>query len=225
MCPLHILQDFRGSAFSVYYWGIYIGYSLAYAIGNGIAEVLNWRWVFFVSGLAGLVVAPLILLTVREPVRTKAVRDETAMKQSKAQFAKQSLFLIVKTFLPCFFPGMFLLCIAGGIRNAGGYVWAYNTENFFKAKGYSADTISSFMSWIPLVGGSFGAAFGGIISDIIVKRRGPYARVWVLIISQVCVHVCVYSGSVLCICDGVVQSCYSKFLEGCNLDKGLAIRM
>ena len=68
-------------------------------------------------------------------------------------------------------------------------MWAYNTENFFKVKGYSGETISSFMSWIPLVGGSLGAAFGGIISDIIVKKRGPYARVWVLIISQVCVVV------------------------------------
>ena len=181
---LSILQELRGSAFSIYYWGIYIGYSLAYAIGNGITQVLNWRWVFFISGLSGLVLAPLILLTVREPARQNPVGGDKE-KQTKTQFAKQSLLLIVKTFLPCFFPGMFLLCIAGGIRNAGGYVWAYNTENFFKARGYSNDTISSFMSWIPLVGGSLGAAFGGIISDIVVKKRGPYARVWVLIISQV----------------------------------------
>ena len=80
---------------------------------------------------------------------------------------------------------MFILCIAGGVRNAGGYVWAYNTELFFKKKGFSGDTISQFMSWIPLVGGSIGAVVGGVISDFLVKDRGPYMRVWVLIFSQV----------------------------------------
>lgn len=45
--------DLRGTAISIYYFGIYIGYSLAFAIGNGIVDVLSWRWVFFISGLAG----------------------------------------------------------------------------------------------------------------------------------------------------------------------------
>ena len=78
-----------------------------------------------------------------------------------------------------------MLCIAGGIRNAGGYVWAYNTQPFFQDKGYSPDTIASFMSVIPLVAGSLGAVVGGLISDVLVKGRGPYARIWVLIVSQV----------------------------------------
>lgn len=82
-------------------------------------------------------------------------------------------------------PGMFLLCIAGGIRNAGGYVWAYNTELFFEGLGYTPIQISTFMSWIPLVAGSIGAVVGGLISDILVKGRSPYMRIWVLIISQV----------------------------------------
>ena len=47
----------RGTAISIYYFGIYIGYSLAFAIGNGIVEALNWRWVFFLSGLIGKAVA------------------------------------------------------------------------------------------------------------------------------------------------------------------------
>ncbi len=41
------------------------------------------------------------------------------------------------------------------------------------------------MSWIPLVAGSMGAVVGGLISDILVKGRSPYMRIWVLIISQV----------------------------------------
>ena len=41
------------------------------------------------------------------------------------------------------------------------------------------------MSWIPLVGGSLGVVLGGFISDRIIKNRGFYARVWVLVFSQV----------------------------------------
>ena len=81
-------------------------------------------------------------------------------------------------------PGMFVLCIAGGIRNAGGYVWAYNTEIFFETF-YKKDTINRFMSWIPLVGGSLGAVVGGVISDLLVKGRGTMARIWVIVVSQV----------------------------------------
>ena len=45
--------DLRGTAISIYYFGIYIGYSLAFAIGNGIVDALSWRWVFYLSGLIG----------------------------------------------------------------------------------------------------------------------------------------------------------------------------
>ena len=64
-------------------------------------------------------------------------------------------------------------------------MWAYNTQPYFDAAGVSKETTGSFMSWIPLVGGSLGVLFGGFISDRIVKRRGLYARIFVLVASQV----------------------------------------
>lgn len=118
----------------------------------------------------------------REPKRKKNPLADKTDEQKKLPIAKRFLILF-NTFV---MPGMFVLLIAGGVRNAGGYVWAYNTELFFEASGYTADHIKSFMSWIPLVGGSIGAVVGGIISDVLVKGRGPYMRIWVLIVSQVC---------------------------------------
>jgi MFS family permease len=174
-------KELRGSALGIYYFGIYIGYSLAFSIGNGIVEVLNWRWVFFISGLAGIAVAPIVLFTVKEPQRTVAKgTPETTAREEKLSF-RQRFFLLAVTFL---MPGMFVLCIAGGIRNAGGYVWAYNTEIFFE-NFYTKDTINRFMSWIPLVGGSLGAVVGGVISDLLVKGRGTMARIWVIVVSQI----------------------------------------
>lgn len=126
-------------------------------------------------------IAPILLLTVREPKRkTNPLTDNKADK-NKLPFLKR-IVVLLKTFI---MPGMLTLCIAGGVRNAGGYVWAYNTELFFEASGYSPTHIRNFMSWIPLVGGSIGAIVGGVISDLLVKGRGPYMRILVLIVSQV----------------------------------------
>ena len=167
----------------VYYLGIYLGYSIAFAIGNGITVALGWRWVFYISGLAGVLYAPILLITVKEPERKRNIDIEKSTSPKDKITTAQKIVLLFKTFL---MPGMFMLCIAAGIRNAGGYVWAYNTEVFFETV-YSLDRlqISKFMSWIPLVGGSLGAIVGGLISDLLVKNRGTYARIWVIIVSQV----------------------------------------
>ena len=150
----------------------------------------------------GIVLVPVVLFTIKEPERKKnsltdeedtgdtqedtedntqviEVTDNRFKRRVKDLLSK--MFLLLKTFI---MPGMLTLCIAGGIRNAGGYVWAYNTQPFFSLK-YSDTTIAAYMSVIPLVAGSIGAVVGGIISDVLVKGRGLAARIWVLIGSQV----------------------------------------
>jgi len=66
-----------------------------------------------------------------------------------------------------------------------GYVWAYNTQIYYQDVGTDDRTIAWYMSWIPLVFGCLGVTLGGFISDRIVTRLGPYARLGVLIVSQV----------------------------------------
>lgn len=64
----------------VYNWGIYIGYSLSYALGNFIVDAdidgKGWRWVFWIAAIPGFIVGPLILFTVKEPAGK--VRKERA---------------------------------------------------------------------------------------------------------------------------------------------------
>ena len=180
---------------------------MSYALGNEVTLALNWRWVFFIAAFMGLGIAPFVLFGVKEPKRTVNVttqkekpNDAVKLKASEKIGSVASLFIpgplircFIKMWCPMvlnfklyFSPGLVLLCIAGGIRNAGGYVWAYNTELFYeKEKDLTKAEIATFMSWIPLVGGSLGAFLGGVVSDLIIKGRGPYHRIWVLIISQV----------------------------------------
>ena len=69
-----LISDFfppnqRARALSVYSFGIPIGSALGIVFGGIIATLVDWRFAFLVVGLAGIVLAPIFRLTVREPVR------------------------------------------------------------------------------------------------------------------------------------------------------------
>ena len=59
----------------MYNWGIYIGYSMAYAFGNFITQAdidgKGWRWVFWIAAMPGFVLGILMLFTLKEPVRSE----------------------------------------------------------------------------------------------------------------------------------------------------------
>ena len=82
-------------------------------------------------------------------------------------------------------PSLLLLCLAGSIRNAAGYVWGYNNNTYYKLLGQTPDEISSYLGVIPLVAGIVGSFVGGFVSDLVAKQAKPWLRVWVLVISQV----------------------------------------
>ena len=62
-----------GTAMGFYNWGVYIGYSLAFAF-NFIFEYFKWRWAFWVAAIPGLLI---VIITVKEPQgKGKMVRKE-----------------------------------------------------------------------------------------------------------------------------------------------------
>ncbi|CAD5115834.1 DgyrCDS4772 [Dimorphilus gyrociliatus] len=216
---ISIISDYfhtnvRGTAIGVYNWGLYMGYSLAFTLGDFIVDLningQGWRWVFILGGLPGVVLSGIILLSLKEPKRgdSNSNSSQTSDEQSYDELDNEdepllaaavckedghivtinenkrfSQFLsAVKVFLR---PSLLLLLLAGSIRNSGGYVWAFNTQPFFESLGQTRKQIGTFMSWIPLVGGSLGVLFGGLLSDLVVKRYGTYMRLAVLIVSQI----------------------------------------
>ena len=47
------------------------------------------------------------------------------------------------------------------------------------------EDIGAYMSWIPLVGGSLSVVVGGLIADYVVRKYGPLARLFVIVVSLV----------------------------------------
>ncbi|XP_072176914.1 MFS-type efflux pump MSMEG_3705-like [Diadema setosum] len=179
----YFVPSVRGVALGVYNIGIYAGYSMSYAFGDFItAADINgkgWRWVFWIASIPGFVVALLMVLTVREPERRRNESLQERVDSYEELSGMQKLKMVAKCFCS---PSLLLICLAGSIRNGAGYVWGYNTQPYFNQYFPSVST-GQWLSWIPLVGGSFAVIFGGFISDRVVKRSGTYARIWVLIAS------------------------------------------
>jgi MFS family permease len=61
----------RARAMAIYALGIPIGLAAGVLFGAWIAKAVDWRAAFIVVGLAGVVVAPIFRLVVREPARAK----------------------------------------------------------------------------------------------------------------------------------------------------------
>lgn len=56
----------RGTALSIYLMGAPLGMGLGLAFAGWALVEYGWRWTFIFAGIPGLIVAPLLLLTVRE---------------------------------------------------------------------------------------------------------------------------------------------------------------
>ena len=66
----------RATALSIYSLGIPIGSWIGTTIGGWGADNLGWRMTFFLVGIPGLLVAALVVLTLREPPRGMSDLEE-----------------------------------------------------------------------------------------------------------------------------------------------------
>lgn len=83
----------RGYAMSLYSLGIPLGITLGTAFGAVVANAYGWRVAFFAAGAPGVVLAVLLLTTVREPLRggldtlKPAHKDSSLLKSLRAFFS------------------------------------------------------------------------------------------------------------------------------------------
>lgn len=71
---MSLLSDYfekerRATAIGLWYLSSGIGLAVAFFVGGAIVQSHGWRWAFFAAGIPGLLLAPLLFLTVREPKR------------------------------------------------------------------------------------------------------------------------------------------------------------
>lgn len=159
----------RARALAVYAFGIPIGSATGLLFGGYIAARVNWRVAFIVVGLAGLLLTPLLRLTVREPPRGGLDPAASVVPATPAAVLRH---LAGK---PAFW-GVSLAAASSSIMGYGLLFWMPS----FLVRSYhlSLSQAAAQLGAIILVGGSAGVWLGGWLADRIGRHnRAAYALI------------------------------------------------
>lgn len=179
----------RARALSIFAFGIPIGSATGIILGGILNDLLDWRAAFFIVGAAGIFIAPIFRLTVREPVRGQF--DKAPQTKEFVPVAKVLAYIAKK---PSFW-GLSFAASSGSMMGYGVFTWM---PSFFVRS--FEEELPGFFSWMPsfllpadpsptlyaayfygtlvLVGGLIGIFMGGVIADRLgAKNKSAYALV------------------------------------------------
>jgi len=170
-----LISDFfppgqRARAMSVYSFGIPIGSAIGIVFGGIIASMINWRWAFFIVGIAGIVIAPIFRMTIKEPPRGGFDRQREAVRPP-------GLKLIFTTLMTK--PSFWLLSLGASFSSMMGYgVFFWLPSFFVRSYGLTLLNASLFYGAVLLIGGLAGIWAGGWLGDRFGQdKRSNYARI------------------------------------------------
>lgn len=179
----------RARALAIYSFGIPIGGAVGIVFGGVIATVMDWRAAFIMVGIAGVALAPVFFLSMREPSRGRF--DGGAKLASGASIAAVIATLMTKR-------SFWTLSLGAASSSIMGYgLFAWLPAFFVRSFGEELPAYLSFLpDWmipdgagpllyaayfyglIVLIGGVIGLFLGGLAADRFgEKHRGAYAMV------------------------------------------------
>jgi MFS family permease len=177
----------RARALSTYSFGIPIGSALGIILGGILTDIIGWRQAFIIVGLAGLLIAPVFRLTMREPKRGQF--DAATADVKPVGFGK-----VLKTLLDK--PSFWTLSLGAASSSMMGYGLIFWLPSFFVRS--FGEQLPAFMGFLPdfllpanptplsyaayfygtilFLGGIAGIWLGGILADKFGgERKGAYA--------------------------------------------------
>lgn len=171
-----VLSDFfsrhrRGLAIGIFSIGGPLGLMAGTLLGAMLAEAISWRWAFFILGLPGLVLAALLILTVREPLRGRldggappAGPEEAGMMAALRHLART--------------PSLGFFTAAAMCTSFAGYGLYQWVPTFLqRSQGMALDDVGLMLAPVFLFG-MVGSVAGGWLADTLApKIRGAYGFV------------------------------------------------
>jgi MFS family permease len=162
----------RARALSVYSFGIPVGAAVGIVLGGFITSLMSWRMAFFIVGLAGLLLTPLLKFTVREPER--GALDPPRAANLAVVGAPSLLDVIAVLARKGSFWGLSLGAACASMMGYGLFFWAPS----FLVRSFHLSLLHASLSFgaLVLVGGLIGIWCGGVLTDRYgEKRRSMYA--------------------------------------------------
>jgi MFS family permease len=161
----------RARALAIFSLGVPIGLSLGTLLGAYIAHAISWRAAFFTMGVAGVLLAPVMLIVVRDVPRPHAP-DAAPIGQVFPMLARKPVF--------------WLMAFAASSSSLCGYGLATWTPSVLE-RSFHLGLIErgQFTASVVLIGGCTGVFAGGWLADRLGHLdRGWYAKLpaiaWVI---------------------------------------------
>lgn len=147
----------RGRALAAFAFGIPVGTAAGTLVGGLVAARFGWQWAFIGVGLAGLCLAPIFKLTVKDPPR--GGQDSTAAPVAAAPLREVFGAILHK-------PSFWLLSFGAAASSVCGYGIAAWLPSFFQRSFHLSLTHTAWYSaGITIIGGLLGIWAGGMVAD------------------------------------------------------------
>ncbi|MBP7334334.1 MFS transporter [Niveispirillum sp.] len=158
----------RALAMGIYSSGIYIGIMLSFLLGSFLAERFGWRMTFLMLGPPGLLLALVLRLTVKEPLRGRfepaALRGDEPMGASLRFLGQQRAYLAAA-------GGLTITAVTQGAYAA----WA--PAFLIKVHGLGLTEVGLHLGLVLGIAGGIGTFVGGGLSDWL-SERNPRIRLY-----------------------------------------------
>ena len=152
----------RARALAIFSLGVPLGLAGGTLIGAYLAAWIDWRAAFLAMGVAGIILAPIMLLLVRDkPDRAGGSPDRVPLARTFSIIARK--------------PSFWLMALASSCSSLAGYGLALWTPSVLERSfGFTLIERGQFLAAIFLIGGTAGVFAGGWLAD----RLGQLDRRW-----------------------------------------------
>ena len=157
-------RERRARALAVFSLGIPIGLGGGSFIGAHLAAWFGWRAAFVVMGAAGVILAPILRLVVRDVPRAASESTGTQLGRVFPMLARK--------------PAFWLLAFGASASSLCGYGLALWTPSILmRSFGFDLVAAGNFMASLVIIGGCAGVFAGGWLADRLGRMdRGWYAK-------------------------------------------------
>jgi len=165
-------KEQRARALSIYSLGIPLGSGAGLLFGGLIAARLDWRYAFMIVGAAGLILAPLLRATVKDPPRGGWTATPPTTAPKAPAFA-----LVLGTVVRK--KSFWLMAVGASFSSMCGYGVAFWLPQYFQRSLHlSLPDTSWYLGAITFFGGCLGIIGGGMVADKLGARsKSAYPRI------------------------------------------------
>lgn len=157
-------KEQRARAFGIYSFGVPVGSALGILAGGYLISLLDWRKAFMVVGFFGVIITPILRLTVREPVRGQLDSGQRTV----ARASIQDVLRVLSTK-----PSFWAMSAGTATASMMSYGLLFWLPSYF-VRSFDLPVLNASMAFglLTLVGGVTGIWIGGVLGD----RFGQYGK-------------------------------------------------